>query len=120
MKEKTKNIKIFSKGFTLIEALVAIAILSLSILAAFTAIQGNLQKVNVTQNKVVSYYLAGEAIEFIRNLRDENAIANFRSIETGGSAVGWLSGMSACVGQNCYIDSPAKILTTCSCNFRIL
>ena len=54
------------QGFTLVESLVAISILSLSILATFTAVQGGLKSSNYVKDEIVAYYLTQEAIEYIK------------------------------------------------------
>lgn len=107
------------EGFTLIEMLVAISILSLSILASFAAIQGGLKTYNFTEDKIIAYYLASEGIEFIRNLRDENAIKNLQAIGSGASTVNWLNGIAGvgsdpCFGKTCILDSPLKTISSCT------
>lgn len=73
-------------GFTLVESLVAISILSLSIAATFTAVQSGLRSSITAKNQITAFYLAQEAMEFIKNTRDENAL---RSIS--GTPTNWLT-----------------------------
>jgi prepilin-type N-terminal cleavage/methylation domain-containing protein len=115
-----KNFKKLKTGFTLVEMLVAISILSLSILASFTAVSNNLQTSFITEDKITAYYLASEAVDFIRNMRDENGIKNIQAIGVG-SSVHWLSGfaqgfLDPCYNKVCIIDSPFKTITACSGN----
>ncbi len=107
-------------GFTLVELLIAISILSLSILAAFTAVSNNLKGTNFSQDQVEAYYLADEGIEFIRNLRDENGIKNIQAFGASTTQVSWLAGIADAPSDPCYgskvciVDSPLKTLTACS------
>lgn len=86
------------RGFTLLEVLIAITVLSFAITATFTAAQSGLSTAIESKNQVVSFYLAQEAVEFIRNLRDTNALAQ----------APWLTGFAANASDPCY---PGK---TCS------
>ncbi len=113
-----KNKKVKKRGFTLVETLVAIGILSLSILAAFTAVQNGLHSSLVAKDQVIAFYMTQEAMEFIKNIRDENALMSL-----DGTSVSWLHGLAESAGDPCYfgktciIDSPLKIATACSGSF---
>ena len=50
--------KRLTKGFTLVETLVAISVLSLSIAGAFTAVQGGIQSSTVAKDQITAFYLA--------------------------------------------------------------
>jgi len=67
---KNKKRNKFIKGFTLIEALVAILIFSASMLSLMAVISNNLVDINYTKNKTVATYLAQEGLEYMRNMRD--------------------------------------------------
>ncbi len=102
-------------GFTLVETLVAIGILSISILATFTAVQAGLQSSVNVKDTITAYYLAQEGMELIRNIRDDNALNSI-----SGGANTWLTGLASVGGDPCYfgkiciIDSKTKIASTCS------
>ena len=109
-------------GFTLVETLVAIAILSISVLAASAAVQNSLQSSYYARDEITAYYLIQEAVEYVRNIRDGNALANISSLSSGGGGVNWLSGISTNSGDPCYfgnfctIDAtkpPASAMTVC-------
>ncbi len=110
---RQKTAKNLSGGFTLVELLVAISILSLAILAAFTAISNNIRGSNFAEDQMMVYYLADEGIEYVRNWRDQNSLKNIQALSTGGMPVLWLTGLAQvpsdpCYGNNgkvCYIDS---------------
>lgn len=113
-----------TSGFTLVEVLVALAVLSLSILATFTAVSNSLRATNFAEDQIIAYYLADEALEYIRNWRDNNAISHINQLATGGSTH-WLTGVARVTpdpcffGKVCYVDVPASTsnaLKTCSSN----
>lgn len=101
-------------GFTLVETLVAVAILSLSLLAGFTAVQSSLQNSNLTEDQITAFFLTQESVEFIKNIRDENALRNL-----GGTPTTWLHLMSEVNTDPCYfgnvcrIDVVAKTMVYC-------
>jgi prepilin-type N-terminal cleavage/methylation domain-containing protein len=87
------------KGFTLVESLVAIAILVLVITGAFSAAQTGISSSTISKEQIVAFYLAQEQIEAIRNIRDENSI----------NGIYWLAGIdtpsNGCNTPNgCYVD----------------
>ncbi len=112
-----RNIIKKNKGLTLVETLVAISILSISILATFTAVQGGLQASINAKDKTTAFYLAQEGMELVRNMRDNNAL---NSINGGLNT--WMTGLAnpgfaplgICYGFNCTIDSTTLAITQCS------
>lgn len=80
-----------SSGFTMIETLIAILILAMSITATMTVASSSLQASFYARDKIAAYFLAQEAIEMIKNKRDENGIANY----TAGGGVHWLENIVA-------------------------
>jgi prepilin-type N-terminal cleavage/methylation domain-containing protein len=62
------------KGMTLIETLVAITILSVAIVAPMTLTMQSLAAAYYARDQVVSFYLAQEAIESVRSVRDNNIL----------------------------------------------
>lgn len=112
------NITSHKSGFTLVEILVAISILSIAILATFTAVSQSLKATNFSEDQIIAYHLADEALEYIRNRRDSNAIQHIIALGTG-STYGWLTGISPACSVACYIDTtvlPANAITACSGN----
>ena len=124
---KYKNIKIkpacagrkYTTGFTLVESLVAISILSMSILSTYTAVQNSLQSSSIAKDRIVAFYLAQEGMEYIKNIRDENALHAIAGIPTN-----WLHGLSEVAGDPCYfgkvckVDSQAKVASFCGNAFN--
>ncbi len=83
------------KGFTLIETLVAVTVLSLAIAGPFQAIQGALKNSFVARDQLVAALLAQEGVEYIQSVRDSNYLS-------GNS---WLTGLGACLPGPCVVDS---------------
>lgn len=113
MINKLKN-KIKQRGFTVLESIVAIAVLSLSVSGAFAAVTQSLSQAIIAKDEIKAFYLAGEAIEIIRNKRDNNQLAKLN-----GSAVSWLSGIAengsdpCYYGKTCRTDSVSTSLVQC-------
>ncbi len=83
-----KKTKLQKKGFTLIESLVAISILVLATLGPLSIASKGLSTSLFARDQVTSFYLAQEAIEYIRNSRDTFALASYSSGTTPGT--NWL------------------------------
>ncbi len=79
-------------GFTIVESLVAITILILAITGISSAIRTGISSYTLSRDQVIAFYLAQEGFEFIRNMRDENAL-NGRN---------WLYGIAADVNDPCH------------------
>lgn len=63
-----------TKGFTLVETLVAITILIIVIVGPMTIAQKGVQNAYFANDQVTAVFLAQEAIEAVRELRDEVAL----------------------------------------------
>lgn len=77
------------RGFTLIEAFVAIAILLIAAVEPLSLTSNSVSNANFAKDQINASYLAQEAIEFIRNKRDTNIL-------NGLTGTNWLSGLSSC------------------------
>ena len=64
------------KGFTLIEIVVAIFLLTVGTMGAFSLIQQTIAFTSIASAQLAATYLAQEGIETIRNIRDSNFLAN--------------------------------------------
>ncbi|MCD4760505.1 prepilin-type N-terminal cleavage/methylation domain-containing protein [bacterium] len=59
-------------GFTLIEIVIALAVFTVGIMAAFTLSLSNINNARDNYNRVVAANLAREGLEMVRNTRDNN------------------------------------------------
>lgn len=91
------------RGFTLLETLVAVAVLLMALLGPFSIAQQSLKSAYYARDQVTAFYLAQEGIEFVRAVRDQNYL----------SGAEWLSGIDACVNTPCTIDYPNFVYATC-------
>lgn len=89
---KTANSKL---GFALIEALIAIFVLTIGILAGYALMQSNLVLISQVQSRLIGAYLTQEGIEIVRNIRDTNWLE--------GGTNPWDEGLAGC-SVGCIVD----------------
>ncbi len=106
-------IKIHSqnKGFTLIETLVAIFILTLAIAGGFSTISSGLKSAYLAKNQVTAFYLAQDAFEYLRNIRDTYKLEDINN----GTFSAW-SDFQALI-DDCTKGKPCIVDTTNSSGF---
>ncbi|MEK7582129.1 MAG: prepilin-type N-terminal cleavage/methylation domain-containing protein [Patescibacteria group bacterium] len=76
LKIKNLKFKINPNGFTLIETLVAISILTIAIVGPLTIVSRGVFFSNYAKDQITAVYLSQEAIEYLRNRRDANIITS--------------------------------------------
>lgn len=86
-------------GFTLIETMVAITILTLAVSGAFFTANSSLVAANIARDQLTASYLAQEGIEYVRMLRDNAYLAAYYS-PTGNTT-------------NAFADFLAAVLVKC-------
>lgn len=59
-----------SRGFTLLEVIVAIFILTVGVGGTFSLIQQTLYAASISESKLIASYLAQEGVEIVKNIRD--------------------------------------------------
>jgi len=109
----------YKRGFTVLESIVAIFVLSLSISGVFSAVQQGLSQNIIAKDEVKAFYLAQEAIEIIRNKRDLNQIAKL-NIDPTRDWLYQIAGNSAypCdFNKVCRADIYDSSLTRCGDNW---
>ncbi|HEV7449572.1 MAG TPA: type II secretion system protein [Candidatus Paceibacterota bacterium] len=90
------QLKTASQGFTLIETLVAILLLVSAIAGPLTIAAKGLSAAVIARDQMVAFYLAQDAVEYVRFVRDSNKL----------SGASWLTNLSDCTGATgCYLDT---------------
>lgn len=96
--------KKISRGFTLVETLVAVSIFSTSILVLMTVLSEGITDTTYAKRKITSGYLAQEGIEYVRNMRDTYSLYS-SSGQAGWDAFKNKLTAASCSGANgCYFD----------------
>lgn len=85
------------KGFTVIESLVAIFILLISITGPMAFSQSGLRAAFVSRDQITAFYLAQDALEFIKNWRDNNLLY--------GNNRPWSYNFGYCGASGCSVDT---------------
>ncbi|MDO8408096.1 MAG: prepilin-type N-terminal cleavage/methylation domain-containing protein [bacterium] len=120
-----------ARGFTLIETLVAVTILTLAVVAPLYVANRAIVSSQIARDQLVASYLAQEGIEYVRTMRDHEFLVAYSA---GGATVSndawdaFASGsgsgsIASCITTTCTLD-PAKqmgtgsgfALTSCSGN----
>ncbi|OHA66878.1 MAG: hypothetical protein A3C04_02450 [Candidatus Wildermuthbacteria bacterium RIFCSPHIGHO2_02_FULL_45_25] len=70
------------KGFTLIEVIVAVGIITVGVVGVLSLVNQSLSLSTDLRNRIVATYLAQEGVELVRNMRDYNWL-NVRPFYTG-------------------------------------
>ncbi|MBI3459054.1 prepilin-type N-terminal cleavage/methylation domain-containing protein [Candidatus Azambacteria bacterium] len=80
LQPKTKNLQPTSynlqanSGFTLLEVIISISILTTGVIATIAFMNSELQQISYLKNKIIAINLAQEGIELVRNVRDNNLL----------------------------------------------
>lgn len=91
------------RGFTLLEALVAISILMVAVVAPITIAQKGLSSAVYSKNQMTASYLAQDALEYVINKKDQKAIENIGSAR---DSYDWLGSFIGCLDSDeCAIDT---------------
>lgn len=101
--KKYLNLKVGDAGFTLVETLVAIAILLIAVVEPLSIVAGSIATANLAKDQVTAYYLAQEGVELVKNKRDSNVL---------GGGPNWLSGLAEC-NNSCTIEAADLSVRAC-------
>lgn len=100
------------RGFTLIEAMIAVTILSLSVAGPMFTASRAILAAETARDQLTASYLAQEGIEYVRMMRDDAYLDAYRRNDPSASANAWtdfISGGSAwsittCIATACTLD----------------
>ena len=121
IKNKTKKYNFSDdRGFTIMETLVAIFILLLAITGPMVFSQSALRAAFQSRDQITAFYLAQDAIEFVKNKRDDNVLLGKTGFNNGAGDY-WLDGLDECITSGvddfgCTIDTTVSLgeITECS------
>jgi prepilin-type N-terminal cleavage/methylation domain-containing protein len=117
-----------SHGFTLIETLVAVTILTLAVVGPLLAASRGLVAATTAKDQLTASFLAQEGIEYVRLIRDDQYLANNGNQSAAWAGFQGTSGyFSTCVvntsgsrsGRFCQPDALAATIQTCQCRTGI-
>src|SRR3989344_5116913 len=87
-----------NKGFTLIEVIIAIVVLTIGVLGAYALVSRVINATSLSVSQLTASYLAQEGLELVRNARD----TNFLRIRQG-EEIEWTDGLLSC-SSGCEVD----------------
>ncbi|MHB8914153.1 MAG: type IV pilus modification PilV family protein [Minisyncoccota bacterium] len=99
-----------SKGFTLIETMVAVTILALAISGPLLAASRAIVAAEVSRDQLTASYLAQEGIEYVRAMRDDEYLKLYSGSDTSAAWGNFLNVISSCrptvvsLAQACSFD----------------
>lgn len=107
-------------GFTILETIIALGVISVSIAGVFSAVRTGLFASINSKDEIKAFYLGQEAIEGLRNKKDANKLNSLNA----GVVTNWLNGIAyqnsdPCYpGKTCTIDTyNGNVLATCTGGF---
>lgn len=106
------------RGFTLVETMVAVAVVAISIVGPLYTVQKAVVTSYVSRDRLIASSLAQEGVEYIQAIRDNNFLYNFANPSSPRS---WLYGLDGAGGSvNCFTSSGCRLdptqntVTACS------
>jgi len=88
------------RAFTLVETLVAVAILTIAMVGPYTVAKHSIDAADIARDELAASNLAQEGLEYVRSVRDGNYLYN---ISNPGSQRSWLYGLDSTGGSaNCF------------------
>ena len=109
---KTNSLRRSQSGFTLVETLAAITLITVAIVAPMALTVQSLQVAFYARDQITASNLAQEGIEAIRSVRDGNVLATAE-----GNATNLFQNILPACSSGCYVDAttvPSPTITACS------
>ena len=107
-KGKMKKEKVSARGFTLIETMVAVTILTVAVVAPMTLTTKSLASAYYARDPIAAFHLAQEAIEAVRSVRDGNILQN-----AFGTQTDLLDGIPSVTGDPFTVDTRDNSMELC-------
>ena len=104
-----------ARGFTLIETLIAITVLTISIVGPLQIVQGVLNSAYNARDQLIGAGLAQDGMEFVREIRDSNYLYNARydGVVPSFEGFGTVNGNPDCYSRGCKVDSLFQTIVDC-------
>lgn len=111
--------KLTTRGFTLIETMVAITILTIAIAGPMFTANRAIVAAQISRDQLIASYLAQEGIEYVRAMRDDKYLEAYPN--TNNAWNDFLNAVNDCIGLTnnmCTLDPSENELKKCSgsCN----
>ncbi|HLP86799.1 MAG TPA: type II secretion system protein [Candidatus Paceibacterota bacterium] len=106
-----------NKGFTLVETMFAVMILTFTIVSMMTVVANSLFAARYARDEITTSYLLQEVIDYIRNDRDTTVfLQNTQSIDTAWST--FVNKYTNCSNEDtgCYFDILSPTVTPVECS----
>ncbi len=100
-----------STGFTLVETLVAVAIITLAVSGPLFMASRAVVATQIARDQLTASYLAQEGIEYVRAMRDAEFLAAFQAGAAGISTTAWNNFLSNPVSSDSATISGCKAST---------
>lgn len=94
-------------GFTLVETLVAIAIMTIAIAGPLYTASRAIIAAEISRDQLIASYLAQEGIEYVRAMRDNEFLATYPA-NAANAWANFLGRINQCVGRTCILDPLAN------------
>lgn len=103
-----------AKGFTLIETLVAVLLLTTAITGPLTLASKGLSAALIARDQMIAFYLAQDAVEYVRYARDTNKLVGGGSDWLAGNGTASTKDLTPCLDAlGCQIDPTSGAIAVC-------